>query len=308
MSGHGRQVTYERRHRGMDHGLYEWENLFERPAVEWPGGASVAVWVCLSVEWFRFDSPRYPVDPIGSPMVEYPDFWGFTRLDYGNRVGIYRVLQALERHDARVTAALNSEVVGRYPFVVEELLRMNAEIIGHGRTSSELMHEGMSESDERALIEESLAVLRGHTGQPVHGWLSPSLSESRRTLGLLAEQGIEYVCDWANDDLPFEFWQPQGLRALPYSNVSSDLHVIAESGGLASTFRDQLVDQLEALLEEVDREGGTRCMCIALHPWVIGVPHRIKYLEEALAEILGHPKVWSATAGELLHSYEAGTT
>lgn len=305
MSELGERVIYENRRPGMDHDRYQWLNPLQRPAIEWPGGAKLALWVCVSLEWFRLDEEAFPIRPLGSPMVEYPDFWGFTRLDYGNRVGVYRVMDALEQRGARVTAAVNSEVCIRYPFVVDEITRLGWELIGHGTTSTHVLHEGMPEAEERELIAEAFGTLRKASDQPVRGWLSPSLSESKRTPDLLAEQGIDYLCDWVNDDMPYSF-QAGGRRihAIPYSYEINDLHVIGQFGQTAAEFRDQILDQFETLTAEGERGGG-RCMCIALHPWLIGAPHRIRYLDDALERILGDSRVWSATGGEILDAFVA---
>ncbi|MGH7486366.1 MAG: polysaccharide deacetylase family protein, partial [bacterium] len=285
------RVIYEKRRQGMDIDRYQWSNLFQRSPIEWPGGAKLALWICVSLEWFRFDEEGFSIRPLASPMVEYPDFWGFTRLDYGNRAGVYRVLQTLEDHGARVTAALNSEICSRYPFVVDTIEELDWEVIGHGTSSTQVLHEGMPEAEERELISEALGALRSATSRPIRGWLSPSLSQSRRTPDLLAEQGIEYLCDWVNDDLPYPF-QVGGrtIHSLPYSYEINDLHTIGQFGQTAAEFRDQIVDQADTLLAEAERGGG-RCMCIALHPWLIGAPHRIRYLDEALEHLLKDTRI-----------------
>jgi allantoinase len=289
----------------MDHGRYAWSNLFTRPAVRWPGDAALALWVVVDVEWHEFDQQRRSVQPLGSPLTEYPDLWGYTLLDYGNRVGVFRLMDALSERELAVTAAVNSEVAERYPYLVEKIGELGWEVIGHGRSGSELLHDGIEEAEERELIGEALRTLRRATGQPVRGWLSPSMSESKRTPDLLAQEGVEFICDWVNDDLPYEFRTRAGpLVAFPCSIEINDLRVIQEYGQTMAEFCRQIEDQCEVLLAEAQERGG-RSLCIVLHPWVSGAPHRIRYIGEALDQIRADPRVWSATAGEIVDAFRS---
>lgn len=297
------RLHYGSRAPGMDHGRYAWSNLFDRPPVAWPANAKIALWIVVSAEWFEFDEEKYPVRPIGTPIVEYPDLWGYTLLDYGNRAGMRRVMDVLAARSLRVTLACNSAVCTRYPSMVARAIDLEWELAGHGTTSSRLIHDQMPVEEERRLIDESLTTLRNISDHPIRGWFSPSLSESRRTPDLLAEKGIEYIGDWVNDDLPYEFHTDSGpIVALPYSYEINDLHVLKEFEQTAAEFRDSIVTQFEVLLEEANDYGG-RCMCVALHPWLIGAPHRIRYLSEALDQISSRPEVWSATGSEILDAF-----
>lgn len=46
-------------------------------------------------------------------------------------------------------------------------------------------------------------------------------------------------------------------------------------------------------------------MCIAIHPWRIGLPHRMKYLDAILRYITSHDGVWQATADQIADYYMA---
>jgi allantoinase len=262
--------------------------------------ARVALWVLVSVEWFRFDGHSSPFLPLGAPSLEYPDYWGYTQRDYGNRVGVFRLAAMLDELGVRTTAAVNSEVCRRSPFVIEEATRLDWELIGHGRTSSEVLHEGLTEAAEEEIVSDALATLRAASGQPVVGWLSPSLCESTRTPDILARHGIEYVCDWANDDVPYPL-QAGGrtIWSLPSTVELNDAIVIGQQHLSAADFRDLIVEQCERLAGEP----GESAMCVALHPWIAGVPHRVRYVEEALRTVVSNRHVWSATGSELLAAF-----
>lgn len=297
------RVTYPWRHPGADIDRYRAVNSFRRPSPFWPGGAGVAMWIVVSLEWFRLDHQHYPVAAFGGPSLDHPDLREYSHRDYGNRVGAFRVIDSLARHGLSVTAAVNSILCDRYPALVSRAVEHGWEIIGHGSTSTDVLHEGMNCEAERALIHDSLAVLRAASGQPVTGWLSPGMSESTRTPDLLAEAGVEYVCDWVNDDLPYELRTAAGpLWALPYSYEINDVRILFELEQSAADFAEQVLDQGRALVGE-SVSHGARILCIALHPWLIGTPHRIKYLDKALGELASNPSVWSATGSELLAAY-----
>lgn len=290
-------LKYPKRRHGMDHDRYEWSVLNKRKKIRWPGGQRIALWVTVALEWFPLDMKGQPFKPPGALQTAYPDLRHYTLRDYGNRVGIFRVLKALERHGIRASVAVNAAVAARYPALLKELVSRNWEILGHGLDMDHLHYEGMA--DEKALIRKCLQIL-----PKVRGWLSPAKSESSQTLDLLAEAGIEYVCDWVNDDMPYRI---QNLYSMPHSSDLDDYAILVNNHHDEDQYRDQLVDQFDALYEESATQGG-RIMAISLHPWVIGQPYRIGALESALAHIVRHPGVWPATGAEILDAWKAQRT
>ena len=290
-------LKYPKRRYGMDHDLYEWSVLSKRGPVKWPGGARVALWITVALQWFPLDMKGQPFKPPGALQTAYPDLRHYTLRDYGNRVGIFRVMKALERHGIRGSAAVNGAVASRYPGLIHECKNRGWEIVAHGLDMDHLHYEGMA--DEKSLIERALRHL-----PPVRGWLSPAKSESHRTLDLLAETGIEYVCDWVNDDMPYRM---KNLYSMPHSSDIDDYVILVNNHHGEDEFRDQLIDQFDLLHEESQNQGG-RIMSISLHPWVIGQPYRIGALESALAHIMRHPGVWPATGAEILDAWKAQRT
>ncbi len=289
-------LKYPRRRYGMDHDRYEWSVLPQRKKVVWPNGARVALWVVPALEWFPLDMKGQPFKPPGALQNAYPDLRHYTLRDYGNRVGIFRVMKALDRHGIRASVAVNAAVSLRYPMLLKEITSRNWEILGHGLDMDHLHFEGMA--GEEDLIRRCLQAL-----PKVRGWLSPAKSESSRTLDLLAAAGIEYVCDWVNDDMPYRM--TNRLCSMPHSADLDDWQILISNHHSEDEFRDQLVDQFDLLYDESATQGG-RIMAISLHPWVIGQPYRIGALESALAHIMRHPGVWPATGAEILDAWKAG--
>lgn len=236
-------LEYRRRRPGMDHDRYDWSILPRRRPVRWPGGARVALWVVV-LDSYRPDAPKPPFLPPGTPIRPHFDYMEWSLRDYGHRVGVFRVLATLSKYGIPPTTAVASDLCVRAPGLVQEITGGGGEVIGHGLASNVVLHEGLRADEERHLIAEALDTLRGATGQQVVGWLSPGTSESFRTPDLLAEHGIEYVCDWVNDDLPYPFRAgSRTIHAMPYSWEANDYPVCWEAHHTPAHFSAQLVER-----------------------------------------------------------------
>ena len=270
------------------HKLFPYRAIVDAPKIAWPNGARVAVWVIPNVEQYRIE--------IGNPL---PDIRNHSRKDYGNRVGIWRVMEVLARHGVRGTVAFNGEVGLHYPRIMRAMQELKWELMGHGMTNSRPL-AGMPRDAERAVILETRKVIEDH-GLKMKGWLGPGLTETFNTLDLLKEAGVEYVADWVNDDLPYRFHN--GLYSIPYSIELNDMPLFNIASISVHDFERRIRDAFDVLYAE----GATnaRVLGIALHPFLIGSPHRIKYLDSALAHIASHDKVWFATGEEIIASYRA---
>lgn len=298
-------LTYRHRRYGMDHDRYGWSILPRRKPVSWPGGARIALWVVPALEWFPLDMKGKPFKPPGALVTSYPDLRHYTLRDYGNRVGIFRVMKALDRLGIRASVAINAAVAVRYPSLVNACVTRGWEVIGNGLDMDHLHYEGLPKEEERKLIEDSLAVLRRVSGQKVRGWLSPARSESFATLDLAAAAGIDYVCDWVNDDMPYAMRaQSRSLHSLPLSNDIDDYTILVQNRHAEDAYTQQVCDQFDVLNKESETQGG-RILALSLHPWVIGQPYRISALERALRHVMGHKSVWVATGSEILDAFTA---
>jgi peptidoglycan/xylan/chitin deacetylase (PgdA/CDA1 family) len=221
-------------------------------------------------------------------------------------VGIQRLWKVLSRHGLKSTVAMNSKVAQRYPYLVGKINERGDELIAHGVDMGKPHYGGMDDEVEASLVRESVSVLREMSGQPVTGWWSPGKSESWHTLRHLADNGIDYVCDWVNDDMPYAMNDGAGrqLTAMPHSSEIWDRTIITDNKHNEDEWVEQLKDQFSVLYDETDRYGG-RVMSIVLTPYIAGMHYRIKYLDEALAWITGHDHVWSATGAEILEAFTA---
>jgi peptidoglycan/xylan/chitin deacetylase (PgdA/CDA1 family) len=296
-------LRYPKRKHGMDHDRYDWSMLPRRQKVVWPDGARIALWVTVALEWFPLDMAGKPFKPPGAMTNSYPDLRHYTLRDYGNRVGIYRVIDSLTACGIRPSVAVNAAVAVRYPSLIKSIVERGWEFIGHGLDMDHLHHEGLPEADEKKLIDDSLAILRKAAPFEIRGWLSPAKSESSRTLDLLAGAGIDYVCDWVNDDMPYAMRAGgRTLYSLPHPSDIDDYTILIANHHSEDEFTQAVIDHFDVLYREA-ATGGGRVMAISLRPWVIGQPYRIRALERALEHITRHAGVWRAFGSEIVDAF-----
>lgn len=281
-------------------GLYDYLPYdARRPRIEWPNGAKVAFWVAPNIEFYELAPPANPLRKAWSRPE--PDVSAYSYRDYGNRVGFWRMFEAMQRHNVRGSVSLNVAMCQHCPEIIEACADAGWEFYSHGTYNTRFML-GMSEEQERAVIQDSIDTIRQHTGQKLDGWLAPALTYTERTIDLVAEMGLSYVCDLFQDDQPTPLKVRSGkLVSVPYSLEMND--VIAYNVNLVSPRRygDVLKRQFDRLYQEGARSGTV--MCIPLHPYLVGWPYRIKAFEQALAHIAGHEDVWFATGREIAHHF-----
>lgn len=294
-------LVYPKRRHGYDHDLYPWSALHERPAVTWPKG-SVAVWLCVSLEWFPILPGDTPFRAPGHMQTAYPDFRHYTARDYGNRIGAWRFLDAMAKHGVKASFAANAAVAERYPELVRAVLDGGHEIIAHSTDMNGTIDSSLPEADERALIGDALARLRGCGVEP-SGWLSIARSQSFRTLDLLREAGVAYCCDWVNDELPYRF--ANGLIDLPLNHELSDRTIITVQQQSADSWAQSLEDGFDWLAREAAQTGGGRMLPIHVTPYIMGLPHRIAAFERLLERLAAREECWFARGDEVVESWSA---
>jgi allantoinase len=274
---------------------YPYSAIVDRKPLRWPNGARVAVWVIPNIEHFLFDRPSTSVTAVTTSLV--PDVLNYSWRDYGVRVGIWRMMDVMGKHGVKGTVALNSDVCRHYPRIIEAGKQLGWEWMGHGSNNSTLINR-QSEEEEKQLIKNVVDTIKTSAGQQPRGWLSPALSESHRTLDILAENGIQYVGNWVNDEQPYPMRVKSGsIISMPYSIELNDIPVFLDQGQAPETFGKMISDQFDVLYEDGAKTG--RVMSICLHPFLIGHPHRSKYFDQALAHIRARQEVWITTGGEI---------
>jgi peptidoglycan/xylan/chitin deacetylase (PgdA/CDA1 family) len=280
---------------------WDYSAIVDRPPLTLPGGAKLAVWVVSNHEFYEFNPPLRDVRKPW-PRVQ-PDTLSYGYRDYGNRVGIWRVMELLDRYEIRASISLNVAVCDHHPEITEASLERGWEFYSHGIYNTRYLF-GMPEAEERQVIEDSIATIEKATGSPPVGWLSPALTNTERTLDLLAEYGFTYTCDLFHDDQPFPVKVKSGrLASIPYTLDLNDVIVYNSFLYTGRHYGEMIRDQFDVLYEEATRTGSGRVMCVSLHPYLVGQPNKLAPLDDALAHIRGHDDVWFATGQEIADWY-----
>ena len=300
-------LKYPKRQYGMDHNLYDWSILQKRKKIVWPNNAKIAIWISYALEFFPLNQPSKPFKAPGGMVTPYPDLRHFTTRDYGNRVGISRIWKVLTKHNIRASAAVNSEVAKRYPYIIKKINDRDDEIIAHGVDMGKIHFGDMDDTEEINQIKNSVGTLRALSGQKITGWWSPAKSESWNTCKHLAANKIEYTCDWCNDDMPYKMNNDAGnLWAMPHGAEIWDRTIIMDKKHNEDEFVEQVQDAFNTLYEETEEYGG-RVLSIVLTPYIMGLHYRIKYLDKILQWIKSHDKIWNATGDEILNEIKKQT-
>jgi len=288
----------------MDHEHHKWSPISTRGKLSWPDNAKVALCLIITLEHTEWEPPEgsFSADQAGGlGLRPFPDYPRFSHREYGHRVGIFRVLDTLERLKIKATVAMDTQTAEGYPYLVKHCQDRGCEIIAHGVSGSQMISGHMSTEEEAGFIRSSLDAMKRATGTAPKGWFGTDYGESERTPVLLREAGIDYLCDWVNDEQPYPM--ANGLVALPTMLEMDDLFALSNRRVEIERYCQSLKDGFDVMYRDGAENG--RLMTINLHPWLVGQPFRIGYLEEALAHIMGHQGVWSASGSEIIDWFRA---
>lgn len=290
-------LEYPNRAYGQDHDFYDWRLSKDRPKLQWEGGAKVAICFIVPLEFFPLNPSGVPFKHPGAMKTPYPDLRHFTVRDYGNRVGVYRLIDAFNGAGVNATFAVNGEIANRYPPLLEGLI--GHQVVIHGQSTNHIHHEDMSEAEEFELIEMASKNFKSKT----HGWMSPARNQSSRTLGLLAKSGFRFCLDWEMDQVPVTAITKNGdITLVPNSYELSDFTLLHTRGQTEESWLTQIKSSIDLLLEEYPAHG-SQMLGLTLTPYVIGQPFRIWALRELLNHIGAIDGVEVFTAGEIDHQF-----
>jgi peptidoglycan/xylan/chitin deacetylase (PgdA/CDA1 family) len=276
------------------HERYDYSPITRRPDYRWPGGERLAVYIGFNLEHFEFGAG---LGAALAPKSPEPDVLNYSWRDYGNRVGAWRCLDLFDELQLPVGALVNTALYDYCPELIDAFVKRGDELIGHGHTNSERQGE-MKEADEKRLLQHCRERIREQSGVAVSGWLSPWISESFVTPDLLAETGYRYTLNWCHDDQPVQMKTRSGsLWAIPYPQELNDIPMIVARQMDARDFADLIVDNFDEMLEQSQAQ--PLVMGIALHPYLVGQPYRLRHLRRALQRLCTADDVWWTTPGAI---------
>ena len=282
------------------HGRFDYSAIRRRPTYAWPNGTRLAVYIGFNLEHFAFD------EGLGAklaPAAAGVDVLNHSWREYGNRVGAWRCLELFEMLKLPTGAIVNTSLYEHCPELVAAFVARGDEIIGHGHTNSQAQG-GMPADEERQLLLSCRERIARESGRAPEGWLSPWISESRDTPDLLAGTGYRYTLNWCHDDQPVRMRTRAGpLWAIPYPQELNDIPMIVARQMSGRDFADMIVDQFDEMLRQSAQQ--PLVMGIALHPYLVGQPHRLTHLRRALAHVAASDETWWTTPGRICDAVEA---
>jgi len=281
----------------LPHERLAYSPISQRPKLVLPGGARMVVWVIVNVEEWDIHQtmPRTVLPPPagGSPSPDIPN-WAWH--EYGNRVGFWRMLEVFDQFKVPGVLAVNGSCFDSYPQVVQAAKDRNWEFLGHG-----FIQKNMQKVENEAeAIRLTYEAIRKFNGKPPRGWLGPGLTETWETPDLLQEAGFDYVCDWVLDDQPVELKTRSGktIANIPYTQECNDVAMILVQHHTAREYYDRAMDQFEQLYE--DSRESARVMALVVHPYIMGVPHRLKWFRKVFERISARKDVLFWTGEQIL--------
>jgi allantoinase len=281
---------------GMDHALYAYSALPERKPLVWPDRKPVALWVILYLEHWELEPPTDSYRPPGIQGVREsfsPDYRTTSHRDYGNRVGVYRLIELLDACGIRPTVAVNAAICREAPRVLRECTDRRWEIAVHGTHATRMITSRMSEAQEREYIRSAIEEVGRMSGTQPCGWIGQDYGESTRTPNLVAEYGMRYIADWPNDEQPYAMMSAPPLLSLPQAPNWDDIQLM----WLRQLPAPRYPQIVRAACDQLVRDGVNqgRVLTLGLHPWLAGQSHRIAHVRAALEDVASRTDdVWKA--------------
>jgi allantoinase len=266
------------------HGRFGYQAIHQRPAYRWPNGAGLAVYLGFNIEHFAFGEGLGAA--IG-PVSAQPDVLNFSWREYGNRVGAWRCLELFDSLGLPAATLINTALYDHCPELVAACVERGDELVGHGHSNAE-RQGNLNEAAERELLVSCRSRIQAQSGQVPAGWLSPWISESLLTPDLLAEAGYSYTLNWCHDDqpVPMRTRSGQSLWSVPYPQELNDIPMIIARQMDGKDFAQMIVDQLDEMLDQSKaHDSAPLVMGIALHPYIVGQPYRLRHLRRALQHL-----------------------
>lgn len=292
-------LTYPHRTRGMDQSLYPWRTALERPKIQWSGDATVAAMIVVPLEFHRLNPQGKPFKHPGAMQTTYPDLRHFTTRDYGNRIGVFRILDALKAYGLKATFPVNAVLLKRAAPLIDAILADGHEIAAYGLEADAIHWSGLSSGDEEEWVARTRAAF-ADAGLAPRAWMSPARQQSFRTLELIAQAGFDVCLDWEQDTVPVLMQTSAGpVWAAPLSSELDDRTLLTVRLQTEDEWADQILEAVRLHKAEAERFGG-QVVSFTLTPYVSGLPFRVKTVRRVLQALAEDGRIWTASASQIV--------
>lgn len=294
-------LDYPDRHYGQDIPRYDWRMSVSRRNILWPDGKAVAALIIVPLEFFMLNPSGKPFKHPGAMVTPFPDLRHYTSRDYGNRVGVFRILKALKEAGLRATFPVNGVLLDKKRPLIDAVIADGHEIAAHGWDTDSIHWGGIDPAIEAEYITKTRSAFTA-AGLHPRTWMSPARQQSEATLDLIKAAGFDVCLDWESDSVPWSMRTDHGpLTCVPVNNEMDDRKILIEQRQSEAEWRDQILAARDLLVEEASRFGG-QVLSFTLTPYITGLPFRVWALRAVLASLGSDPNVWSATASEVANA------
>jgi len=291
-------LDYPHRRHGMDQDFYDWRLTGERPNISWPEGKALAAMIVIPVEWHRLNPQGKPFRHPGAMVTPWPDLRHYTTRDYGNRVGIFRLLDALAAAGLKATVPVNAVMLERARPMIDAIAEGGHEIAAYGLEADHIHWSGLEAGEEVRLISETRDAFT-RAGLSPRVWMSPARQQSFDTMKLIAEHGFDVCLDWEHDSVPVPMRTGNGeVMAVPLYNELDDRTLLVDRRQSEDEWAGQILEAARLMISEAPRTGG-QVLSFSLTPYVSGQPFRLHAVRCVLEALAGDEGVWSASASEI---------
>ena len=292
-------LIYPHRRRGFDNPHYDWDPADRREPIALKDGVKAIATIIVPIEFFPLNPPAAPFKHPGAMKTPYPDLRHFTVRDYGNRIGVFRLMREFAKRGLKATFAINAEIATRYPPLIDAIQAAGHEIAAHGVSTAHIHHDGLSETEERALIEQTRKAF-----PEAKTWMSPARNESYRTLDLIAEAGFENCLDWEADQRPLSFKTKHApVWALPHYSELGDFKLLIDRSQSEEEWAAQIIETANSHLSFYNTEGAS-AFAFTMTPYVLGQPFRIQAVRQVLDALAAMDGLSVAVAAESCRAFQ----
>ncbi len=290
-------LSYPKRRYGNDQDRYAWRVAGTEP-IRWPWGGPLAVAIVVPIEHHPLNPSGKPFRSPGAMVTPYPDLRHYTTRDYGNRVGVYRLLDALKAAGLKATFPVNALQLGQLTPLVRAIVDEGHEVAAYGLSTDHIHWGELERATEAAWVAEVRARFDA-AGLKPRGWMSPARQQSFATLDLIAAQGFDICLDWEMDEAPLRMRTEGGpVTALPLSNELDDRSLLIDRRQSEDDWAAQLMEAVDYL--KADEAGfGGRALGFTLTPYVSGQPFRMAAVERVLGALGRDAEVRVLTASAM---------
>jgi peptidoglycan/xylan/chitin deacetylase (PgdA/CDA1 family) len=261
----------------------------------WPNGKRIAVVfnVCLEA-WSDGKAPG--ISPMGNPLPPgVLDTMAISWAAYGVKTGIYRLLDAFNRHGAKTSVMVSAVIAERAPEAVKAIAQGGHEVLSHSY-AMDVIPALLSDDEERKNIERCTKLLEQASGRKVEGWLSPRGTSKTTTPKLLAEAGYRWYGDVFDADLPYvQSFGQKKIVAIPLSYDVNDMPSM-KYGNPPAMMLDAFNEVTDIARERTDE---LRIIDVTSHAHIFGHHRGAHYYEKIIEQAVSAPDIWVGTRAQI---------